>query len=47
MEISHRPNILEGFLRSEESVMQSMKQFNEYFLFLREAMGNLGMVMVG
>lgn len=46
MEISHRPNILEGFFRTEESVMLHMKQFNEYFLFLKESMGNLSTIMV-
>ena len=46
MEISHRPNILEGFFKCEEKVMSHMKQFNEYFLFLKESMGIIGRTMV-
>jgi hypothetical protein len=46
MEISHRQNVLEGFFKSEEGVMSHMKQFNEYFIFLKESMGNLSMIMV-
>jgi len=46
MEISHRPDILEGFFKCEEHVMGQMKQFNEYFLFLRESMATIGQTMV-
>lgn len=46
MEISHRRDIIGGFLNCENIVMGHMKSFNEIFLFLNDSMTNMSEIMV-